>query len=156
MCVSCSVVSDSFATPWAAARQAPLSMGFSREEYWRGLSCPPPPGDLPDRRIKSEPPALASRFFTTEPPGKPSHHTEPPTVTNSVGAEPVLLLWVSGQGVSDCSRPHGRQHTRPLCLPPSPGVGPSLHPFNLSNLVYNRSSVSQAFCSLAHPKKSLY
>ena len=38
-----------FATPWAAARQAPLSMGFSREEYWSGLPRPPPPGDLPDR-----------------------------------------------------------------------------------------------------------
>ena len=36
-----------FATPWAVARQAPLSMGFSRPEYWRGLLCPPP-GDFPD------------------------------------------------------------------------------------------------------------
>ena len=36
-----------FATPWTVARQAPLSMGFSRPEYWSGLPCPPP-GDLPD------------------------------------------------------------------------------------------------------------
>ena len=35
------------ATPWTAARQAPLSMGLSRQGYWRGLPCPPP-GDLPD------------------------------------------------------------------------------------------------------------
>ena len=35
------------ATPWSGARQAPLSMGFSRQEYWSGLPCPPP-GDLPD------------------------------------------------------------------------------------------------------------
>ena len=35
-----------FATPWTVARQAPLSMGFSRQEYWSGLPCPPP-GDLP-------------------------------------------------------------------------------------------------------------
>ena len=35
------VVSDS-ATPWTVARQAPLSMGFSRQEYWSGLPCPPP------------------------------------------------------------------------------------------------------------------
>ena len=35
-------VSDSFATPWTAARQAPLSMGFSRQEYWSGLSFPSP------------------------------------------------------------------------------------------------------------------
>ena len=36
-----------FVTPWTAARQAPLSMGFSRQEYWSGLLCPPQ-GDLPD------------------------------------------------------------------------------------------------------------
>ena len=35
-------------TLWTAAHQAPLSMGFSRQEYWSGLACPPP-GDLPDR-----------------------------------------------------------------------------------------------------------
>ena len=56
-----------FATLWTVAHQAPLSMGFSRQEYWSGLSCPPP-GDLPDSGIKPKPlmsPALASRFFTT-------------------------------------------------------------------------------------------
>ena len=40
--VSRSVVSDSFATSWTVACQAPLSMGFSRQEYWSGLPCPPP------------------------------------------------------------------------------------------------------------------
>ena len=40
-----------FATPWIVVRQAPLSMGFSRQEYWTGLLCPPP-GDLPDPGIK--------------------------------------------------------------------------------------------------------
>ena len=40
-----------FATLWSVARQAPLSMGFSRQEYWSGLPCPPP-GDLPDPKIK--------------------------------------------------------------------------------------------------------
>ena len=40
-----------FATPWTVARQAPPSMGFSRQEYWSGLPCPPP-GDLPDPGIK--------------------------------------------------------------------------------------------------------
>ena len=46
---------------------APLSMGFSRQEYWSGLSCPPP-GNLPDPGIKPTSlmsPALADRFFTT-------------------------------------------------------------------------------------------
>ena len=39
-------------TPWTIAHQAPLSMGFSRQEYWSGLPCPPP-GDLPDPGIRS-------------------------------------------------------------------------------------------------------
>ena len=42
-----------FVTPWTVARQAPLSMGFSRQEYWNGLPCPPP-GDLPDPGIEPE------------------------------------------------------------------------------------------------------
>ena len=61
-----------FATPWTVACQAPLSMGFSRQEYWNGLPCPPP-GDLPNPGIKPvspTSPALAGRFFTPEPPGK--------------------------------------------------------------------------------------
>ena len=69
MLFSCSVVSDS-AAPWTAARQAPLSMGFSRQEYWSGLPFPPP-GHLPDPGIKPMSPTLAGGFFTTEPPGKP-------------------------------------------------------------------------------------
>ena len=62
-----------FATLWTAAHQAPLSMGFSRQEHWSALPCLPP-GDLPDPGIKPASPmfsALAGRFFTTEPPGKP-------------------------------------------------------------------------------------
>ena len=39
------------ATPWTVAHQAPLPLGFSRKEYWSGLSCPPP-GDLPDPQIE--------------------------------------------------------------------------------------------------------
>ena len=44
-------------TPWTVAHQAPLSMGFSRQEYWSGLPFPPP-GDLPDPGIKLLSPAL--------------------------------------------------------------------------------------------------
>ena len=65
-----------FETPRTVAHQAPLSMGFPRQEYWTGLPFPPP-GDFPDPGLKPTSPlspALASRFFTTEPPGKPSHH----------------------------------------------------------------------------------
>ena len=52
---------------WNIARQAPLSMGLSRQEYWSGLPCPPP-GDLPDPGIEPRPltsPQVASGFFTT-------------------------------------------------------------------------------------------
>ena len=68
--LSHSVMSSCFVTPWTVARQAPLSMGFPRQEYWRGLSFPSP-GNLPDPRIEPMPPVSASGFFTTEPPGKP-------------------------------------------------------------------------------------
>ena len=56
-----------FVIRWTVAHQAPLSMGFSRQECWSGLPCPPP-GDLPDPGIKPASltsPALADRFFTT-------------------------------------------------------------------------------------------
>ena len=55
-----------FATPWTVARQAPLSMGFSRQKYWSGFPCPPP-GDLPHPGIESMSlmsPSLTSMFFT--------------------------------------------------------------------------------------------
>ena len=59
--------------PWPVAHQAPLFMGFSRQEYWNRLSFPPP-GDLPDSGIEPASlvsPALAGGFFTIAPPGKP-------------------------------------------------------------------------------------
>ena len=59
-------MSDSFATLWTVARQVPPSMGFSRQEYWSGLPFLSPE-DLPDPGIEPESPALAGRFFTTEP-----------------------------------------------------------------------------------------
>ena len=60
-----------FVTPWTIAHQAPLSMEFSRQEYWSGLPFPSAE-DLLYPGIKLGPPALASKFFTTEPPGKPN------------------------------------------------------------------------------------
>ena len=60
-----------FVIPWTTACLAPLSMGFSRQEYWSGLPCPPS-GNLPNPGIESMSPvspALAGGFFTTEPLG---------------------------------------------------------------------------------------
>ena len=62
-----------FATPWTVTLQAPLSMEFSRQEYWSGVPFPPP-GDLPNTGIEPESPIapeLAGRFLMPEPPGKP-------------------------------------------------------------------------------------
>ena len=64
------LVSESLVIPWTIALQVPLSMGFPRQEYWSGLPFPSP-GDLPRPGIEPTSPALAVRFFTTEPPGKP-------------------------------------------------------------------------------------
>ena len=64
-----------FVAPWAVAYQAPLTIKYSRQEYWSGVTFPLP-GDLPNPGIEPtslESPALAGRFFTTEPPGKPKH-----------------------------------------------------------------------------------
>ena len=63
-----SVLSDS-ATPRTEARQAPLSMGFSRQEYWSGLPFPPPE-DLPDPGIELGSAALQADSLPSEPPGK--------------------------------------------------------------------------------------
>ena len=50
-------MTDSSATPWTVARQAPLSMGFPRQEYWSGLPFPSP-GNLPNPRIEARSPTL--------------------------------------------------------------------------------------------------
>ena len=66
----CSVVSNSWVNSWTTACRAPLFMEFPKQEYWSGLLFPSP-GDLPYPGIKPSSPALAGRFFTAEPPGKP-------------------------------------------------------------------------------------
>jgi len=79
LCSACvlNAVSKSLRTLRPVARRAPLSMGFSRQEYWSGLPFPPP-GDLPNPQMEPAAivsPALAGRFFTAEAPGKPSLHS---------------------------------------------------------------------------------
>ena len=70
-CFSHSASSDSLRPLWTIAHQAPLSMGFSRQEYWSGLPFPSP-GDLPNPGTEPESPrvsSIAGGFFTAEPPG---------------------------------------------------------------------------------------
>ena len=79
-------------TTWTVAHQAPLSMGFPRQEwvYWSGLSFPPP-GDLPNPGIEPVSPALGGRFFTTEPPGMASPSKD--TFTATFGSD---RIWSKG------------------------------------------------------------
>ena len=59
-----------FVTPWTIAHQAPVSMEFSRQEYWSGLPFPSP-GDLPDPGIEPGSPALEADALPSEPQGSP-------------------------------------------------------------------------------------
>ena len=68
--VSCSVVSNSLRTPWTVARQAPLSIGLSRQEYWSGLLFLSP-ADLPDPGMKASLLNCRQILLLSEPPGKP-------------------------------------------------------------------------------------
>ena len=77
-----------FATSWTVACQAPLSVGFSWQEYWSGLSFPSP-GDLPGPGIEPMSPALAGGFFSTEPPGT-LHFKQEYFMENYV----ILLSWL--------------------------------------------------------------
>ena len=72
MCVRVCVLSrlQLFATPWTVGHQDPLSMGFSWQEYWRGLTFPSP-GDLPDPGIEARSSASQTDALPSEPPGKP-------------------------------------------------------------------------------------
>ena len=65
MCVSVLSRVQLFATPWTVAHQAPLSVGFPRQEYWSGLPFPPP-GDLP-AGIKPGSPALQADTLPSKP-----------------------------------------------------------------------------------------
>ena len=64
-----------FVTLWTVARQAPLSMGFSRQECWNGLLFPSP-GDIPDPGIKPRSPALQADSLLSGPQGSQTHLTE--------------------------------------------------------------------------------
>ena len=97
-------------TPWTVSCQAPLSMEFSRQEYWSGLPFPPL-RNLSNPGIEPKAPALAGRFLTTEPPGKPNFLAKGHSLAN-VGAQQciwpnpmcveytLLVFWILW-GISD-------------------------------------------------------
>ena len=95
VCVlSCFSPVQLFLTPWTVAHQAPLSMGFSRQEYWKGLPFPSP-GDLPNPGIEPAalmPPASADGFFTTSaPPGEAQLQSQQEPNTGGAGGRPPYL-----------------------------------------------------------------
>ena len=82
-----------FCDPMDCSPPGPLSMGFPRQEYWSGLPFSSP-GDLPNPGIEPLSPMLAGRFFTTEPPGKPS--LSPATAAKSLQSCPTLCDPIDG------------------------------------------------------------
>ena len=79
-----------FVTLWTVAHQAPLSKGFSRQEYWSGFPFPSP-GDLRNPGIEHASPALAGMSLPQIPPGKCAH-------TNKVNSLSILkMMWVFSQ-----------------------------------------------------------
>ena len=116
-------MSDSFAIPWTVALQAPLSMGFPRQEYWNGLPFPSP-GDLPNPGIKLVSLALAGGFFTTEPPrkllnvftsGQPQIIFSFRTLQGSQWEPPLILGWWPRPIHCTSSLPNHRGVRFPLC-----------------------------------------
>ena len=130
--LSCFSCVQLFATLWTVACQAPLSTGFSRQECWSGLPCPPPrdfpvPGFEPMSLMS---PALASRFFITS-----ATWGAPELLMDSQDYDcrkSVELSWVqfSRSVVSNPLWPHGLKHTRPPCPSPTPGVYSNSCPFS--------------------------
>ena len=86
---------NSLANPWSVAYQAPLSMEFCRQQYWSGLLFPSSEY-FPNSGIKSMSPALAGRFFTSQPPEKlftiSSPHSLPSCNLSSLVAQMVKHL----------------------------------------------------------------
>jgi len=110
VCVCACVLSrvQLFVTTWTVAHQAPLSMGFPRQERWSGLPCPPP-RDLPDPGVEPASllsPALAGRFFTTSAPRSPSLLDRWYSSGLQSSLLPVLLCWsgLASNGFSSLCR----------------------------------------------------
>ena len=111
--LSCSVVSDSLWPPWTVACQTLLSMGFSRQEYWSGLPCPPP-GELPNPGTEPRSPTLQADSLLSEPPGH--YH-----ITGNIMSTSMLLPTFSFLYCFWGSQPHSG-----LCMSSSPRRFPSL------------------------------
>ena len=107
-------LSDYFAIPWTVAHQAPLSMGFSGQEYWSGFPFPPP-GDLPNPGIKPRSPTLQADSLPGEPQGNPQN-----TGVGSLSLlQRIFPTQESNQGLLHC-----RWSLYQLCYQGSPSITP--------------------------------
>ena len=107
-----------FVAPWTVAHQAPLSMGFSRQEHWSGLPFPSP-GDLPDPEIEPRSPTLQADALISEPPGTRPYLT---------GASQLALTSLVAQTVK-CLPTMREAQVQSRVLPspadlPNPGIEP--------------------------------
>ena len=125
-----------FATPWTVSHQAPLSMKFSRKEYWSELPFPSP-GDLPDPGIKLWSPALQGETLWSEPLGKQENNSS---------------VQFSCSVMSDSLWPHELQHARPPCPSLSPGVHSNSRPSSRwCHPAISSSVVPFSFCPQSLP-----
>ena len=135
------------ATPWTVAHQAPLSMGFPRQEYWTGLPFPLP-GDLSDPGIEP----VFCHLLHWQADSLPLSH---------LGSTKNLKF--SGSVTSDSLQPHALQYARPSCLSPSPRVCSNSCPWSwwyhrtISSSAIPSSSCLQSFpSSESFPLSLLY
>ena len=150
-----------FATLWTVACQAPLSVGFSRQEYWSGLPCPPP-GYLPNTGIEPESltsPALAGRIFTTSTTWEshvcpfwflkihtPFHHLQGLTTSGSAYLFQVLLRTNVSPYPARLALPGSRSLS---LLPPSPPtISTSFYYLDLGLSSYAQHFLRKAFMNL--------
>ena len=102
-----------FATPRTAARQAPLSMGFSGQEYWSGLPCPSP-GDLPNPGIEPRSPALQADALSSEPPGKKCKSRKSRNIWSNGQIWPWITEWSRANTIRVLPREHTVHSKYPL------------------------------------------
>ena len=116
--LSCSVAFSSFVTPWTAAPQAPLSVGFPRQEYWSGLPFSTL-GDPPDPGIELASPAslaLAGRFFTTEPQREPIIAHSIPNLGRRMDIPVQRTQGTQATQAKDYSKTYYNQDVKRKCL----------------------------------------
>ena len=133
--VSHLVMLDSWRPPWTEAHQAPLSLGFSRQEYWGGLPFPSP-GEFSNPGIKPRSPTLQADSLPSESPGKHNSFINPPLMNNLLGKvhrhfqHPCNRPFLIGPwgGISCCVS------KRALCTLPQAGLPHLLHFKTFSSL----------------------